>query len=160
MKRSWFGALALSVAVSACASPGGSALSKVAPYPEADEGFQRHVIWLEKTEQEAGKKVEVIAGKTLEVDCNVHFLGGNLTEKTLSGWGYTYYELKEVSGPASTMMGCPDNTKHEAFVPVQGEGFLLRYNSKLPVVVYAPEGVEVNYRIWQASEAVTPAEQQ
>ncbi|MBW2490657.1 MAG: proteinase inhibitor I4 serpin, partial [Deltaproteobacteria bacterium] len=25
-----------------------------------------------------------------------------------------------------------------------------RYNSRLPVVVYVPEGVEVRYRIWRA----------
>jgi ecotin len=27
---------------------------------------------------------------------------------------------------------------------------LIRYNSRLPVVVYVPEGVEVRYRIWRA----------
>ena len=27
---------------------------------------------------------------------------------------------------------------------------LIRYNSRLPVVVYAPEGVELRYRIWKA----------
>jgi serine protease inhibitor ecotin len=26
----------------------------------------------------------------------------------------------------------------------------IRYNTRLPVVVYAPEGVEVRYRIWSA----------
>ena len=31
-----------------------------------------------------------------------------------------------------------------------GEPFLIRYNSPLPIVVYAPEGVEVRYRIWSA----------
>ncbi len=41
---------------------------------------------------------------------------------------------------------------------VRGEGFLLRYNSKLPVVVYVPEGFEVRYRIWQAGEKVIRAE--
>jgi ecotin len=28
---------------------------------------------------------------------------------------------------------------------------LIRYNSRLPLVVYAPEGVEVRYRIWTAA---------
>ncbi len=160
MKKPWLGALALSMAVSACASPGGSALSKVAPFPEAEEGFQRHVIWLEKAENEEAKKVEIIAGKTIEVDCNNHRFGGSLTEQTLSGWGYTYYELKDVKGPVSTMMACPEGSKEERFVPVQGDGFLLRYNSKLPVVVYAPEDVEVNYRIWEAGDSVIPAKKQ
>ncbi len=160
MKRTVVGALALSVAVSACASAGGSALSKVAPFPEAEAGFARHVIWLEKADHEDAKKVEIIAGKTIEVDCNHHRFGGSLTEQTLSGWGYSYYELKEVKGPAATMMACPGDSKEERFVPVQGDGFLLRYNSKLPVVVYAPEGVEVNYRVWEANHNLIPAKQQ
>jgi ecotin len=31
-----------------------------------------------------------------------------------------------------------------------GEPRLFRYNSRLPIVVYAPEGVEIRYRIWSA----------
>ncbi|MNF15302.1 Ecotin precursor [compost metagenome] len=60
-------------------------------------------------------------------------------------------------GPASTLMACPDNTRKEAFVPVVGDGFMLRYNSKLPVVVYVPDGVQVRYRIWSASAEVKHA---
>ncbi len=38
----------------------------------------------------------------------------------------------------STMMACPPGTaKKRAFVPVVGDGFMLRYNSKLPLVIYA-----------------------
>ncbi|MEE4607550.1 MAG: ecotin family protein [Desulfobacteraceae bacterium] len=35
-----------------------------------------------------------------------------------------------------------------------GEPYLIRYNSSLPVVVYAPEGVAVRYRIWNAEDDV------
>jgi ecotin len=42
-------------------------------------------------------------------------------------------------------------------VAVRGEGFLLRYNSKLPVVVYVPNGFEVRYRIWRADESIGKA---
>ena len=51
-------------------------------------------------------------------------------------------------------MACPGQKKEQRFIPVVGEGFLLRYNSKLPIVVYAPKDVEVRYRIWSASEKV------
>jgi ecotin len=54
-------------------------------------------------------------------------------------------------------MACPDGKKHEAFVPVIGDGFVLRYNSKLPIVIYTPKGVEVRYRLWSASEKVEKA---
>ncbi|MCU0539178.1 MAG: ecotin family protein, partial [Desulfobacterales bacterium] len=44
----------------------------------------------------------------------------------------------------------PTAPKVDRFVTLGGEPFLIRYNSRLPVVVYAPEGVEVRYRIWAA----------
>ena len=134
-----------------------ASLKDVAPYPEAEKGFTRQVIHLPAQQDESAFKLEVLAGKTLAVDCNRQRLGGNLEEKDLQGWGYPYYRLEKVSGPASTLMACPDQSKTDAFVPVIGDGFLLRYNSKLPVVVYVPEGVEVRYRIWSASSEVKKA---
>lgn len=132
-------------------------LEDVAPYPKAEDGFVRQVIHLPKQAQEENFKVEILAGKTLTVDCNRQRLGGNLEEKTLEGWGYSYYRLDKVSGPASTLMACPDGKTRKDFVPVVGEGFVLRYNSKLPIVIYAPRDVEVRYRLWSASEKVEKA---
>ena len=67
------------------------------------------------------------------------------------------YRLNKVSGPASTMMACPEGKTHAEFVPVVGDGFMLRYNSKLPIVVYVPKDIEVRYRIWSASKQVKQA---
>lgn len=134
-----------------------ASLKEVAPYPEAEQGFVRQVIHLPPQADESAFKLEVMAGKTLQVDCNRQHLGGQLEEKTLEGWGYNYYRLEDVKGPASTLMACPDTQKREAFVPVVGDGFLLRYNSKLPVVIYAPKDVEVRYRIWSAGSEVKTA---
>ena len=143
--------------LAAATSVQAASLKDVAPYPEAEKGFTRQVIHLPKQADESAYKLEVLAGKQLEVDCNRQHLGGNLEEQTLQGWGYSYYRLEKVSGPASTLMACPDGKKKQAFVPVVGDGFLLRYNSKLPVVVYVPEGVEVRYRVWSASNTVKKA---
>jgi ecotin len=53
------------------------------------------------------------------------------------------------------MMACPEGKKRAKFVTASlGEHRLLRYNSKLPIVVYTPENIEVKYRIWQADEKV------
>jgi ecotin len=136
-------------------------LEDVAPYPKAEAGFTRQVIHLPKQAQEENFQVEILAGKTLEVDCNRQKLDGILDEKSLQGWGYPFYRLENVIGPTSTMMACPPGSKKKrAFVPVVGDGFMLRYNSKLPVVVYAPSNVEVRYRIWSASDKTGTALQE
>jgi serine protease inhibitor ecotin len=63
---------------------------------------------------------------------------------------------------AMSVVAAPDNMK--AFPPAEAgmvryvlqvpkqedETAFIRYNSRLPVVVYAPEGAEVRYRIWSA----------
>ncbi len=151
---------AFSFATVACATGPTPELSSVADFPAASEGQARHVIWLAEQPHEELLKVEIVPGKLMMTDCNTRGLMGDFTKKDLSGWGYSYYQLDNVAGPIATMMACPDNTKKGAFVPVQGDNFTLGYNSKLPVVVYAPKGVEVRYRIWSASEQLQSALEQ
>lgn len=133
-------------------------LEKVAPYPKADKGMKRQVIQLTPEKDESTLKVELLIGQTLEVDCNKHRLGGELDSKTLEGWGYDYYVFDKVTSPVSTMMACPDGKKEKKFITAYlGEDGMLRYNSKLPIVVYTPENVEVKYRIWKAEDKVQDA---
>lgn len=144
---------ALSLGLNACATPG----SAFEPFPPATEGYSRHVIELPERSDEAAFKVELIAGKTMEIDCNHHSLGGVWQEKTVQGWGYSYYRLEQVGTGISTMMACPPGSNRQAFVPAGGEPLLVRYNSKLPVVVYAPKDIEVRYRLWSATPESVPA---
>ncbi|WP_212629843.1 serine protease inhibitor ecotin [Pseudomonas sp. KB-10] len=130
------------------------------PYPAAAAGYSRHVIELPAQANEAEYKVEIIAGKTLEVDCNQQRLGGRWQEKTVEGWGYSYYELDRVGPAVSTQMACPDGSRKQAFVRVGGEPQLLRYNSKLPLVIYTPDDIEVRYRLWSATGETSPAPRQ
>lgn len=123
----------------------------ISPFPEAQQDFVRHAIFLPKAENESSLKIELAVGKTLEVDCNRHHFIGKLEEKNLDGWGYTYYELNKIDGPASTMMACLNPEKTTQFITIPSDK-LIRYNSKLPIVIYTPKDVAVKYRVWSASQ--------
>lgn len=123
-------------------------------FPAATDGQTRHVIRLPAQSDEDALKVEVILGKTQTVDCNRRFFGGQLETRTAEGWGYDYFVLPALGAGASTLMGCAPGSEHEAFVTTQPQP-LIRYNSRLPLVVYAPSDVEVRYRLWRAGETQT-----
>ncbi|MCP3869072.1 MAG: serine protease inhibitor ecotin [Gammaproteobacteria bacterium] len=149
-------ALMLSIPLSVSA---GAPADDLKPFPEAETGFKRKIIRVPPTDRDLDHKVEILAGKQLPGDCNTSWLGGELQKKTVKGWGYPYYVLHGAEHPASTMMACPEGQeKTTRFVQVRGEGFLLRYNSKLPVVLYVPEGFEVRYRIWVAGDLIGHAQ--
>lgn len=118
-------------------------------FPQAELGMVRHVIILPKKNNEANYKVEIIPGKTMSVDCNNHRLIGNLSEEDLTGWGYTYFVYSSDGLTRSTMMMCnePNTTKF-----VSGQTSIIDYNSKLPIVIYAPKGFDIKYRIWEAGK--------
>jgi ecotin len=121
------------------------------PYAPADDGFVRMVFRLPPAEDESARRIEIIIGKMVSVDCNRATFGGNLERRVVEGWGYPYFIIEKVGPLMSTRMGCPpDYENSDEFVQVTGAGFLQRYNSKLPVVVYVPEGFEVRYRVWAA----------
>jgi len=126
----------------------------IEPWPAAAAGETRYVIRLPKQDDEDTHGIELVVGKDLEVDCNRHWFGGKLERQVVSGWGYPLYRVSSIAGPASTMMACPEEEKRRVFVEVHLDDPMLRYNSKLPVVIYVPDGFGVRYRIWSAdSEA-------
>jgi len=127
------------------------------PYPPPEAGFERFVFRLPETANDHDRKVEIVIGKVIPVDCNRAMFMGNIEEFVVEGWGYPYYVIRQITGPASTLMGCENDQKSDQFVQVRGEGFLQRYNHKLPVVVYVQEGFEVRYRIWSADESLQEA---
>ena len=121
-------------------------------FPPAERGMTRHVLRLPAETDESRLKIELILGKTVLTDAaNRHFFAGAIREEPIPGWGYTRYVLPELGPLAGTLMAVdPTAPRVERFVTLAGEPYLIRYNSRLPVVVYAPEGVEVRWRIWRA----------
>jgi ecotin len=127
-------------------------------YPAAEKGMNRFVLHLPKLADESAAKVELIVGKEQETDgVNIVHLGGNIVESDVEGWGYPRYDV--TIGPGmSTLIGVPPGQATvKKFVTLAGNPYLIRYNSKLPVVVYVPEGYELRYRIWTAGEETKSA---
>lgn len=127
-------------------------------FPPAEKGMARHVLMLPPADHEDSLRVELQIGKTVKTDAaNRYFFGGNLHAVNIDGWGFTRYVLTELGPMAGTLMAVePDAPKVERFITLGGEPQLLRYNSRLPLVVYVPMGVEVRHRIWKAGPEVEP----
>lgn len=127
-------------------------------FPAAEEGMTRHVLMLPAEEQEDALRVELKIGKTVRTDeGNRYFFAGRLQAVDIEGWGFTRYLLAELGPMAGSLMAVsPDAPKVDRFITLGGEPELLRYNSRLPLVVYVPGGVEVRYRIWRAGPEVKP----
>ncbi len=148
MKRmcSFVTALLLSSTVSA------QAADNMKAFPPADQGMVRFVLQLPPQDDESTFKVELMVGKTVQVDeMNKYFFGGTIDEETIKGWGFPRYVVSKLGPMAGTLMAIdPNAPKVARFITLGGDPHLIRYNSRLPIVVYVPEGVEVRYRIWTA----------
>lgn len=145
---------ALVVLSSSCADAQ-TAQDDLAPFPAAESGQTRHVIRLPAAQDEDALRVSVIVGKEMWVDCNRVIFNAPLEERTAEGWGFNYYVVRGSGPAASTMMACPTQQKSRQFVR-SAEEPLLRYNSRLPLVVFAPDDLQVRYRIWTAGDEQTP----
>jgi len=123
-------------------------------FPKADKGMERFVIELPHRDrgEENSYKVEIVPGMTVMTDgVNSLRMGLSVQAKPLKGWGYTYYEVTGKPIMATTLIGVPPGTKKvKKFVA--GKSLIIRYNSRLPVVIYAPKGTEIRWRIWEAPD--------
>jgi len=127
-------------------------------FPPPKEGYTQVAIVLEEKPNEEEFQVELFVGRTLVTDVvNVKKLGGSIRELPVKGWGYTYYVAEQ--GPVITtlMASRPGKKAVERFVSMPGK--MIRYNSRLPIVVHVPERMEVRYRIWNAGELQKPPPQ-
>jgi len=142
--------------------PAAQAADVMKAFPPAEPGMARHVLQLPPQADESAFRVELVIGKRVLLDAhNRYFFGGVLGAETIQGWGFTRYVLPALGPLAGTLMGVdPSAPKVERFITLGGEPNVIRYNSRLPVVVYVPEGVEVRYRIWAASAETKPIPKQ
>lgn len=143
------GLLSMNMNAQNTGTPNVEGVENLKPYPATIDSLERYVILLDQKADEDAYEVELFAGKTMLVDCNRHGLMGSFDEDVVEGWGYTYYKFNSDGQMFSTMMACP-GPKENKFV--SGQPLMVRYNSRLPIVVYLPQGMELKYRIWSAGD--------
>jgi ecotin len=139
-----------------CSVVSAQAADNMKAFPPPEEGMARYVLQVPKQEDESVFKVELIVGKTVKVDKrNKYFFGGKIEVEIIKGWGFPRYIVSKLGPMGGTMMAIDaKEPKVNRFIALGGEPYLIRYNNRLPIVVYAPSGVEVRYRIWRASPEV------
>ena len=146
MRKLLFGLL-LMLGASNMASAQSTLYHDLSMFPQPEKGFKQMVIEVPHSKLDGNKKIEFRVGQWTEVDgCNSFMLMGKLEEKGLEGWGYTYYVFNSDGGMSSTMMACPDAPKRRLFVATQPT--MVRYNGKLPVVIYVPEKYDVLFNVY------------
>ena len=133
------------------AAPNPGAAQELKAFPTTLPGYQRHVIELPALASEDEHKLELIGGKAMTVDCNSRGMDGRFEPRDVPGWGYTYWVLQSKGQVRTTMMMCPPGSAKPGFVTA--EPLLVRYNSKLPVVVLVPDGMALRWRVWRAGAA-------
>lgn len=137
---------------------GQSSVSKVdlSIYPKPEKGYKQMVIEVPHSNNDDAKKIEFTVGKWMEVDtCNKHGLQGSLEQKDLKGWGYSYYVFKSNGNSISTQMACLDSNKVDRFITAPPQ--ITRYNGRSPIVIYVPEGFDVQFKIYKAEADIYQA---
>ncbi|MDP5210829.1 ecotin family protein [Microbulbifer sp. 2205BS26-8] len=129
-------------------------------FPAEVEGKQRHVIQLPKVKDESRFMIELVPGRREMADCNLRSFTAPLRREVLAGWGYPYYVLSDLKPASGARKICAPSTTSRRFIRVRGDGLILPYSSRLPLVVYLPEGVLLKYRVWRADKNLSDARTQ
>lgn len=158
MKMSSLANAAVSLLVFGSALATGAPNASLAPFPQPEPGQVRHVIQLPARPEEARLQVEIQVGKTLTIDCNHYAFGGELIERHVPGWGYDYFVYGKEHPLVSTEKACLPDSERSAFVQAVDANRMLRYNSRLPIVIYTPADIDVRYLLWHADAEPIPAE--
>lgn len=156
MKTEW----AIAVLLCLWSVSAGHASDHVKAFPPAEEGMARYVLQLPGQEDESVRRVELFVGKTIQIDeRNRYFFTGRIEEESIPGWGYTRYKVSSLGVMGGSLMAVdPGAPRVARFISLGGEPYFIRYNSRVPIVIYVPEGAEVRYRIWTAGAEIKAIE--
>ncbi len=121
-------------------------------YPAPEKDKKRIAIHLSgKTPKEArNSRVEILVGKKMQVDCNLHIGGSQLQAVTSEVSFLPSIKASTKIQVASTAMACPTRELKEAFV--EGDRLMVQYDSFTPIVIYADKDAVIKYRVWNVSD--------
>ncbi len=139
------------------------------PYPQPGPGETRWVIQLPGvlppstdprfSASPSDWRVQLIAGREVEADCNQQAFGGRIRAEKLKTPGLSVYRVSDVGPMASTLMACPPGSaKRRLFVPMGSKPFVVPYEVSRPIVIYAPKDLQVRWRLWKAEKLQRPAQ--
>ena len=138
------------------------------PYPAPAAGERRWVVQLPGvlpptrdpgiSPHPEDWRVELIVGRSLQVDCNQYRFSGRLRSQPVAGTDLRIVRVSDVTPVASTRMACPPGEpRRTAFVPMGSKPFVVPYNASRPIVLYAPKDLELRWRLWKAERQQWPA---
>ena len=82
-------------------------------------------------------------------------MDGHFSPREVPGRNYRYWVFSSKGQVMSTRMGCPPGSDRQQFV--SAETLLVPYNSRIPLVVFVPEGFEFRSRPFDTRAAGLPA---
>ncbi|KEF42066.1 MAG: hypothetical protein ER33_08060 [Cyanobium sp. CACIAM 14] len=139
------------------------------PYPQPAAGEIRWVIQLpgvlppttdpRLSSSPSDWRVQLIAGREAETDCNQLAFGGRFKAERLAPAGAPFYRVIAVGPLVSTRMACPPGqAKRKVFVPMGSRPFVLPYDASRPIVVVTPKDLQLRWRLWKAERIQQPAQ--
>lgn len=136
------------------------AVNHPGPFPPPAEGMVRYILELPKLDDELSVRVELMVGRTIQVEeQNRYAYAGRLVQEPLDGWPYPCFVVRELGPLAATREEPhPGAGRVSRFVSLGDEPYLIRYNSRLPILIYVPQGAEVRYRLWNAGTDIRMVE--
>ncbi len=126
------------------------ALENAKYYPDK-AGFIKHMLFLPELEpnEEINRNAEIILCRMTEDHTKNISLKGKTETGILEGYGFEYWVFIPERKPES---GKNEAVLNSSAGETSGEAKrMVAYNSRLPVVVYTPEGFGVNYKIWETN---------
>ncbi len=127
------------------------AINAIRSYPASEAGCQRWIIWLQARQdrsEESGLLLQVRVGLSVETDgVNRYGLIGQLVHQTVPGWGYSFYRYEGQPVVTSTRVGNMGFGAEDSVI--WNSPTSIPYNSRLPIVIYTPEKMQVSHRIFE-----------